>query len=83
MHFYFWFQWQAEFEDIISLGINDPDPWVSTIGEVLREYPTTGALVMVEQDNPSDSSMTNCLEEMKQLSKLTTQNGCMSILIGP
>ena len=52
------------------MGINDPDPWVSTVGEMLREFPSTGALVMVDQESPSDSSMKMCFDEMKLLGEL-------------
>ncbi|XP_005091121.1 negative elongation factor A [Aplysia californica] len=65
-------QWQLDFEEIITLGMNDPDPWVATIGEILREYPATGALLMVEQDNRPDTGMVACLEEMKTLAKKST-----------
>ncbi|BFY97627.1 hypothetical protein BsWGS_00667 [Bradybaena similaris] len=65
-------QWQAELEEIISLGIADPDPWVSTIGEILREFPATGALLLVEHDSRSDSNMLVSLEEMKVLAQNST-----------
>ena len=52
---------------MILLGINDPDPWVAAIGEIMREFPSTGSLLMVEQDNRTDSVMLVCLDEMKTL----------------
>ncbi|KAK0051276.1 negative elongation factor A [Biomphalaria pfeifferi] len=65
-------QWQSDLEEIISLGTNDPDPWVATIGEIMREFPSTGALLLVEQDNRSDSNMLVCLDEIKLLAKNST-----------
>ncbi|XP_059151208.1 negative elongation factor A-like [Physella acuta] len=69
-------QWQADLEEIISLGINDPDPWVATIGEIMREFPVSGALLLVEQDNRSDSNMLACLDEIK----LLAQNSNVSMM---
>ncbi|RUS82923.1 hypothetical protein EGW08_009307 [Elysia chlorotica] len=60
-------QWQSDLEEVIMLGINDPDPWVAAIGEIMREFPATGSLLMVEQDNRTDSVMLVCLDEMKSL----------------
>ncbi|CAG5128592.1 unnamed protein product [Candidula unifasciata] len=65
-------QWQADIEEIISLGIGDPDPWVATIGEILREFPATGALLLVEQESRADSNMLASLEEMKVLAQNST-----------
>ncbi|CAL1540865.1 unnamed protein product [Lymnaea stagnalis] len=64
--------WQNDLEEIISLGINDPDPWVATIGEIMRDFPSTGALLLVEQENRSDSNMLLCLDEIKLLAHNST-----------
>ncbi|KAH9489667.1 hypothetical protein Btru_056292 [Bulinus truncatus] len=69
-------QWQTDLEEIISLGTNDPDPWVATIGEIMREFPSSGALLIVEQDNRSDSNMLVCLDEIK----LLAQNSNVSMM---
>ncbi|GFS02083.1 negative elongation factor A [Elysia marginata] len=67
-------QWQTDLDEIIMLGINDPDPWVAAIGEIMRDFPSTGSLLMVEQDNRTDSVMLVCLDEMKYLAENSNVN---------
>ena len=42
----FWFesQWKTELEEILEVAFVDGDPWVSMVAEVLKTYPSTGAL---------------------------------------
>nr|CAG4640997.1 EOG090X08WB [Eulimnadia texana] len=37
-------EWRTELEEILEVALVDSDPWVSMIAEILKTYPSTGAL---------------------------------------
>ena len=38
------FQWRDELEEILQMALHDTDQWVAMVGDILRAYPSTGAL---------------------------------------
>ncbi|XP_041368782.1 negative elongation factor A-like [Gigantopelta aegis] len=37
-------QWKPDLDEILQMAIQDTDPWVSMVGEILRTFPETGSL---------------------------------------
>lgn len=37
-------QWQEDLNIILQMAVNDTDPWVCMAGEIMRNFPDSGAL---------------------------------------
>ena len=40
----FYSQWKDELEDLVHVAADDTDQWVTMVAEMLREFPSSGAL---------------------------------------
>ena len=41
---YICLQWKPDLDEILQMAMQDTDPWVSMVGEILRSFPDTGSL---------------------------------------
>ena len=65
-------QWKTELEEILEVAIVDGDPWVSMVAEVLKTYPSTGALnteVGTATDEDNRRIFNDLANELRKLGK--------------
>ena len=47
----FSFQWKIDLEEILDYATNDTDQWVSTVGTIMRNFPSEGTLNLNVDDS--------------------------------
>ncbi|GAB6023181.1 hypothetical protein CHUAL_008006 [Chamberlinius hualienensis] len=60
-------EWSKEMYEIIEIAIADSDQWVSTLGELLKTFPSSGTVNMELEENAR--VFTDLLNELKKIGK--------------
>ncbi|KAH9407705.1 hypothetical protein TYRP_012527 [Tyrophagus putrescentiae] len=68
-------EWSGELEKILESAMDDNDPWVSVIGEMLRNYPRHGTINFDFQSNTS-----TFLDLVNEIKKIVKKHGDRGIL---
>ncbi len=69
------FQWSGELEKILESAMDDNDPWVSVIGEMLRNYPRHGTINFDFQSNTS--TFLDLVNEIKKIGRKDYSEDCI------
>ncbi|XP_013392050.1 negative elongation factor A [Lingula anatina] len=70
-------EWKVDLEEILELASNDSDQWVSTVADILRSFPSTGALnLQLDDTNPTFSSI---VTDLKKLVKKSADAGMLPL----
>jgi len=73
-------EWKTELEEILEVAIVDGDPWVSMVAEVLKTYPSTGAL-NTEVGTATDEDNRRIFNDLaNELRKLVKKHGDTGML---
>jgi len=75
-------EWKTELEEILEVAIVDGDPWVSMVAEVLKTYPSTGALnteVGAATDEDNRRIFNDLANELRKLVKKHGDTGMLPL----
>ncbi|KAI2811739.1 hypothetical protein BLOT_002917 [Blomia tropicalis] len=70
-------EWKNELNNVLAAAVNDNEPWVSVVGEMLRKFPSQGMINFEFQSN--NSSFFDMVNDIKKLVKKHGDRGILPL----